>query len=371
MHLTLFFTHKTSLERWNGTGMFDREVALYRKYLEMGAEIAFVTYGKNDRLLFGKQLAGIEILCNDRRLPTRLYTALLPLLHAGTLRSTDVIKTNQTPGGLVALRSSKLFGKPLLARCGYMHSDFEKNRHGAGSNEATRALREENRLFSGATEIAVTTAAMRKSILSRMPDTLHKTAVIPNYVDTGLFSPSEVHQDIDLLFIGRLVPQKNLSSLLDALRGLALRTVIIGSGTLERELREKAHSLGLEVDWKKSVPNHELPFYLNRSKAFILPSLYEGHPKTLIEAMACGRPVIGANSPGIREIVRDGETGCFCGTSPESIRAAVERLISSRELRRALGENARNFAVGNYSLDRIARQEFDLLGRLAAGNDRK
>ncbi len=361
MNLTLFFTYKTSLERWENIGLFDREVALYRKYLEKGVRLSFITYGKNDHVLFRDRLPGIEILCNAKRLPTKLYTTLIPVLHAQTLMKTDIIKTNQTPGGLVALKSAERFGKPLLARCGYMHSEFMANRYGVESKEAAKALNDENRLFSKAEKIEVTTPVMKENILSRLPETCDRITVIPNYVDTDVFAPSEVQRDIDLLFIGRLVPQKNLTVLLDAIQGMDLQTLIIGSGSLEHELRAKALELGVDITWKSNILNNELPAYLNRAKIFILPSLYEGHPKTLIEAMACGRPVIGMDMPGVREVIHDGETGCLCGTAPEDIRRSIKKLLSSEALCKTLGRNSRKFAVSNYSIEQIVEKEHQLL----------
>ena len=361
MHLTLFFTYKTSLERWNSIGMFDREVAIYRKYQEKGIELSFITYGNNDHILFRNHLPGIEILCNVKHLPTKLYTTMIPLLHANTLRKTDIIKTNQTPGGLIALKSAKLYGKPILARCGYMHSEFTASKYGTKSKKAAKALREENRLFSRASGIEVTTPMMKESILSRLSEVHDRISVIPNYVDTDVFTPRETQRDIDLLFIGRLISQKNLIALLDALPGLGLRTVIIGNGPLEQKLKDKAHDLGVDITWKSNVPNNDLPTYLNRAKLFILPSLYEGHPKTLIEAMACEVPIIGANSPGIREIIRDGETGWLCDTEPESIRNTIKKLIASEALRNTVSRNSRKFAIANYSIGHIVEREHQLL----------
>lgn len=368
MHLTLFFTYKASLERWQNVGMFEREVALYKSHWAKGIGISFITYGKNDRVLFRERLPNIEILCNETRLPTRLYAALLPFLHARTLSQTDIIKTNQTPGGLVALRSAELFHKPLLARCGYMHSDFMASQYGDESKEAFKALGEEKRLFSEATGIEVTTPMMKESVLSRLPETHNKLTIIPNYVDTDLFIPSKTQYDIDLLFIGRLVPQKNIFALLEALEGLDLRTVIIGSGPLEQKLKEKANSLGLDITWKRNVPNNELPSYLNRAKLFILPSLYEGHPKTLIEAMACGVPVIGTDVQGIKEVISHGSNGWLCGTQPESIRNAIKKLGSSEQLCERLGRDSRKFAVKNYAIDHIAETEYQLLLRMATAS---
>lgn len=364
MHLTLFFTNKASLKTWDSVGMLDREVALYRKYLEHGVNVSFVTYGRNDRKLFSERLAGIDILCNETGLPSALYTRMIPLLHAKALRRTDIIKSNQTPGALTALAAARLHKKPMLARCGYMHSEFVAKEHGSASHQALEALDYEQKLFSAAHAIEVTTPMMQKSIEERIGGAKGKVTVVPNYVDTDLFAPKDTSKDIDLLFIGRLNPQKNLSVLLDALQGLKLKTAFIGKGPLEHELKEKARALGLDIEWPGNVANTELPNWLNRSRLFILPSLYEGHPKTLIEAMAAGLPVIGTDVPGIREVLTHLKTGWLCPADAKGIREAIEELQVSEALRTHISKNARSFALANYSLDTIARQELELISRI-------
>lgn len=361
MHLTLFFTQNTSLRTWDRVGMLDREVALYRKYLDNGIEVTFVTYGHKDRKRYKTKLDGIQILCNEFRLPTSLYTKLIPFLHAKTLSRTSIIKSNQTPGALIALNAAHHHNKPMLARCGYMHSEFIAKEHGESSPQALEAREYERHLFSAASAIEVTTPMMRQDIEKRIPQALGKVNIVPNYVDTDIFTPKTTQKDIDLLFIGRLNPQKNLSALLDALHGLKLKTTIIGQGPLEEELKAKAQELQLDIDWTGNIANSELPNYLNRAKLFILPSHYEGHPKTLIEAMATGCPVIGANAPGIREVITDRSNGLLSPGDPESLKATIQALVNSATLQEKLGNEARAFALGHYSLDVIAEQELALI----------
>ena len=80
--------------------------------------------------------------------------------------------------------------------------------------------------------------------------------------------------------------------------------------------------------------------------------------------MACGLPVIGANAPGINEIIIHGENGLLCGTSTEEIRSRIEELIGDTCLRAHLSANARENIVNKYSLDRIAQKELNLFERL-------
>jgi glycosyltransferase involved in cell wall biosynthesis len=114
------------------------------------------------------------------------------------------------------------------------------------------------------------------------------------------------------------------------------------------------------VRWLNFMPHQELPRYLHDARLFILPSVYEGHPKALIEAMSCGMPVIGTRTPGIRELIHHGETGWLCDTDPASIRQALLKLLENPELCAHLGNNARAFVVRNFSIERIVQQELAL-----------
>lgn len=361
MNITLFFTYGTSLRTWERTGMLDRELAIYRKYIEMGHAVSLVTYGRKDRRRYDKQLGNIRICCNEFGLPHDLYARLIPRIHAGTLRHTDVVKSNQTPGALTALNAARRFGKPMVARSGYLHSEFLANQHGADAPESLAALDEEHRLFTKADHIIVTTPMMQSAILSKLPEVEKKLSIIPNYVDTALFAPSGSPKEIDLLFIGRLVPQKNLFTLLDALAGLGLRTACIGSGELEQDLKKKSNLLGLDIAWLGNVPNPEIARSLDQAKAFILPSLYEGHPKTLIEAMSAGLPVIGTNVPGIREVIHHEETGLLCEPTVEGIRSALRTLMADNQTKAKIGKQARAFVIEHFALDRIAASEEQIL----------
>jgi glycosyltransferase involved in cell wall biosynthesis len=366
-NLTLFFTRGVSLRTWSMLGMLEREVAIYRRLIQHGFQVSFVTYGDASDLEFADKLGGIQVLCNATGMPLEQYESLLVSVHGDALKQRGVIKTNQTFGGELALQTARELGRPFVARCGYMWSLNAAREHGEDSPAAAEARRVEERVFGSADRIVVTTDAMRMNVVQRMPHVADRITVIPNYVDTDLFRPlGQMRDELSLVFIGRIAPEKNLAALLAAIRPLAVKLTLIGEGKLRPELQRQSADLDGRVTWEGNVPNSQLPEYVNRAGIFVLLSLYEGHPKALLEAMACGVAVIGADSPGIREVIRHGETGYLCGTDPVSIRAALEDLLRQPELVKELGRNARQYVVEHYSLDRIFNLESALLHEVAA-----
>ncbi len=342
--------------------MLKREVAIYRRLQQQGVNVSFVTYGDSRDLGYANTIVAINILCNRWGLPRIVYERLLHRLHGRVLRSANVFKTNQTNGADIALRAARHWDKPLIARCGYMWSYHAARDHGINSDIARRARLIESKVFSAAQRVVVTTSVMKTHVCEHIPEACSHLVVIPNYVDTEHFRPAITKvRDLDIIFVGRFTPQKNVEALLRAVQTLDVRTFLIGSGELHNELQRRFASLNDKLHWVGNVPNSELPNYFNRSRLFVLPSLYEGHPKTLVEAMSCGLPVIGADSPGIREIIHHEENGWLCGVDSKSIRQAIQHLLGKPGLCSQLAENARKYVQKNFALDRIANMEEQIL----------
>jgi len=359
-NLILFFTKDVSLRDWDIIGMFDREVAIYKRLSDLGISISFVTYGGSDDLIYQNRLNGIKILCNKWNLKNLIYQKYLYLIHWKDLINCDVIKTNQTYGSDIALVAAKFWKKPLLGRMGYLLSDFAEKENDGSEDAISKAMKAEENLFNFSKRIIVTTDSMQKSIKARSNRFAEKTMIIPNYVDTDCFVPDpDALKDFDLIFIGRLSHQKNISVLLEAVEKINCKVLIIGDGELRKGLQSQYGNCNGSITWKRNIPNQDLPSYLNRSRIFILPSLYEGHPKALIEAMSCGVAVIGSNSAGISELINHNNNGRLCDISSESISKEIQFLLKNNDLCRKLGENARKYVIENFALDHIINLEMN------------
>ncbi len=344
--------------------MFEREVALYRRLAKRGLGISFLTWGGPEEFDFAPHLQGISILCNRFRLPIKHYERLAFLLHAPALLRTDVIKTNQTSAEIIAGPAALFWKKPLIARLGFLASDFTARECGADSLDFRREMEQEARLFRQAAVISVTTAAMAGQIQARLPEVARRMVVSPNYVDTDLFSPREgINKVYDVLFVGRLSEQKNIVALLDALSKTSRTACIIGDGSLAPLVRSHVESLGGRLTWLPQIENRQLPELMAQARLFVLPSLWEGHPKVLLEAMSAAMPVIGAASPGIRETIADGKTGILCNPSGEGLAAAISSLLADQQRRGEIGRAARSFIMETCSLERAVEKEEALIGQ--------
>jgi len=361
----LFFTAGVSLKTWHDIGMIDREVSIYNKLSKYFKHIYFFTYGDEEDLRFKPYLAdNISIIPKKHVSNNILYSFMLPLIHRDILKHIDVVKTNQMWGSWSAVLAKLLYRNKLVVRTGYMLS-INALRSNAKS-EIKWILRIVESIAYKFADGVITSSQTNFEYVEKnyRPSGLH--VVIPNYVETDIFKPMETpKKENSICFVGRLSQEKNLYALVEALEGLCPTSLdIIGSGPLLRGLKDFIEHNNINVNFLGNVPNHKLPEILNQHEVFILPSLYENMPKTLLEAMACGMPVIGTNVKGINEVIEHGKNGILCSTDPASIREAIMTLMKDEELRKKLGKNARRTIVRNYGLDKLVRKELELLERV-------
>ncbi|HEX2852215.1 MAG TPA: glycosyltransferase family 4 protein [Opitutaceae bacterium] len=199
--------------------------------------------------------------------------------------------------------------------------------------------------------------------------------VVTNGVDTAFFAPSSeprvATEPFRLLFVGRFQPQKNLLWLLDRVaevKGQVDRPLtldLVGDGPQRPALLAKTKALGLDeiVRFHPWQDRAALRAYYRAVDLVINPSLYEGMPNVVLEAMACGRPVLASRVPGNESVVVDGVTGSlFSLEDAAGFREAVLHLVREPATADALGVAARARAEREYSWARTARSYLELFG---------
>jgi glycosyltransferase involved in cell wall biosynthesis len=195
---------------------------------------------------------------------------------------------------------------------------------------------------------------------------------IPNPIDTDFFSSgveSELESPPTVLYVGRLEPLKGAVVFARAIPLIAkavpnMNFIYLGAdrhsatgGSQKAELVSYFEQQGIRQRvqfYGHAAPEVFRDFY-RHATVVVIPSLFENCPYTLLEAMACGKPVVASRAGGMTEMIDDGETGLLfeTGNSADLAEKAI-RLLQSPERRCQLGQAARATAVERYSVNKCA-----------------
>jgi glycosyltransferase involved in cell wall biosynthesis len=152
-----------------------------------------------------------------------------------------------------------------------------------------------------------------------------------------------------LLYVGRLDREKNLEFLTDAVarvREPGVRFVLVGRGTQAESLRRLAsvRGLGDRVEFRGGVAPDRLPAYYRAANVFVFASTTETQGLAVLEAMACGLPVVAVRASGIEEVVTDGVSGLLVPEDAEAFAAAVDQILADADLGAKLATGGREAA---------------------------
>jgi glycosyltransferase involved in cell wall biosynthesis len=190
----------------------------------------------------------------------------------------------------------------------------------------------------------------------------HLVRTVLNGIDLQRFHFAGPRGHGPAVFAGRLTPEKDVATLLHATATLAMRApgfrlAIAGSGPCEQELKALAASLQLGniVEFLGEV--HDVPALLRRASLFVLPSITEGLPLTVLEAMACGLPVVATSVGGTPEAISQGKTGLLVPSGDaDALASAMLRIHSHPGEARAMGTAGRQRVESLFDVRRMVSQ---------------
>lgn len=279
----------------------------------------------------------------------------------------DVIHAHMlVPDGWAAARIGAALGVPAVAtahRADVLDVPARGPRSRARVAEAVSALDQVCAVSARIGEAAAALAPPRRPV-----------EVVPNGADTRVFAPREAAEARRRLgvpdggpvvsYVGKLVPRKGVDTLIEAMGILHRRgggaplLVAAGIGELREPLEARAAALGVadRVRFVGKVPHDDVGWWIAAGDVFVLPSLSEGLPTVVCEAMNCGRPVVATAVDGTPEIVRDGETGLLVPPSDAPALAdALARLVDDPALAARMGARALEIGRERYTWEANAR----------------
>lgn len=206
--------------------------------------------------------------------------------------------------------------------------------------------------------------------------------VIPNGVDTSKFKPMDKQKlrekhgyspkESIIISTSRLTPKNGMDDLIRAAARVCqefsnIRLVIIGEGVQRPELERLIRELKLEgmVELPGSVPNVQIPEYLNLADIFVRPALDEGFGISFIEAMACQLPVIGSAVGGILDVIQDGRNGLMVAPGDiDDITQKITTLLLDKELGQRLADGGYKTVQQKFTWQAVLKQIDSLYERL-------
>lgn len=249
-------------------------------------------------------------------------------------------------------------------------------------DKESRHIKAEQWLMGKTDSVVVSAGSVRDFYIDQVGADPSKIEVIYNAVDWSQLETtrtrSDMRQELGLAadvpvagIIARLTEQKAHPVLFQALAstpGLErLHLIVVGDGHLRGRLEKQVNDLGLADRVRFLGARRDLGNLMSAMDMFVMPSLWEGLPLSMVLAMGAALPVVATSVAGIPEVVDDGRTGLLVPPSDvAALGAALAKLVHSPELRRSLGDAARASALPRYGVDGYVSSVTALYDRLLA-----
>jgi len=302
---------------------------------------------------------------------TFVHEATRKLFNLSKEHGYDLVHCHNGVGGLIGYRWRRAFEKPYIVT---LHGSIATSMK-AGYLVRTLARLIEEFSVKNADAATFDGRSLLTDFLASTGMERRKAFYIPNAVDPEVFSPqSDAKSNVginpdstNVTYVGRLVPGKGLLTLLDAfsqawsnMSGLSL--IIVGDGPYLRVMEEdlRRRNPNPSVSFLGAISHNELPRIYAASHMVVLPSISEGLSRSLLEAMACEKPVIATGIPANLSLVQDGENGLIVPLgSTELLAEAILRLAKDKNLQRRLGRAARKTILREYVVDKRVERMLD------------
>ena len=252
--------------------------------------------------------------------------------------------------------------------------------NGSGRGVAFHMLRERV-LWSSADRLLVVSEAVMRDVTQSYGVSQDRVRVVYNGVDTDLFSPDEggpipaqlasVAGKQIILFVGHFGLRKGIFFAIRAMKRVKAEfpyahlvcvggtPAWLGRDDYKQVLRDEIQRNGVEgcVTLLDAVRNSELVEFYRHSQVFVLPTYYEAFSKVIVEAMACGKPVVATRTGAIPELVQDAETGFLVPFgSPEAISEKLLLLLGDGNMRAAMGKRGREIVESKFTWHAVAER---------------
>jgi glycosyltransferase involved in cell wall biosynthesis len=222
--------------------------------------------------------------------------------------------------------------------------------------------------LNSADAIICYTPEEKKILIEKYSIPESKITIISNGVDTKHFYPKERKSEINnfiIVWIGRFVKGKGVDYLIRAINylikeSLPIKLILIGTGPENSNIRKLvfSHKLSQNIEFIDYIPYEDMPEVYRNSNLFVLPSLHEGVPRTVLEAMSCGTPVIITEFSHLKDLI-NGAGLMFPSKNIETLAKQIRNLYNNSELRETMGKTGRSKIIQYYSWEKAVSKTIE------------
>lgn len=378
MNIVYFLTYGYSLKTWNDSSALDRE-AKYFNYLsdKHGIKFYIVTYGDESDLIYSDMFTNskiIPIYKYKKLFNIKLFDYINSLTFAKKIEkliseNIDIIKQNQLLGFWISYMYKKKINNKLFLRTGYdMYLFSIHDKKNIIKKKLYKYLTNFGLRFS---DIYTVSSISDFDFLNKSFNfKKDKLKILRNWIDSNEYLEINNREEA-FVSVGRLEYQKNYEYLIKEISNLGKPLTIYGEGSEKNNLKNLSNKLNVQLQIINNIPNENLINELKKIKYFIIPSYFEGNPKSLLEAMSVGCVVFASNIKNHSEIISNGEDGFLFDLKDDSLKNQLTQVINNEEVSNKnidlISQNAVKNINKNYAMEIIANQEIKIISEVVDG----
>lgn len=327
----------------------------------------------------GPRLPKVKYYCPPKVLSkfsfSRVISKFLLMIYLLIRKKIDIVISYYTkPHGIIALLCAKIFNKPVNLNVMSGPEEFQLlliGKHQLHLGNFEKFLLYSVKQFDSVT----TTGTATKEYLIKRGVAKNKICILPDSIDLDRFYPRPLQKKYDILTVARLVPEKNIETLLHVIANVKkfkrnIKAGIVGDGPSRSHLENSTRNLGIEDNILFLGYKDDVEFYYNSARIFILPSVREGLPMVVLEAMACGVPCIVSNVGDIQDLVIDGFNSVVIEDHNDvnGYTNAIIQLLSNTNYYNRISKNELKTVSEKYSYKNATKVWEDILSKISKEN---
>ena len=365
MNILIVFTFGYSLKIWRNSNILERELSIYKDINEkFGTKFTFLTFGDSSdvELITEKENFSVIPIYDYLKKPkTKLLSFLqsfiVPFKLKNQFKDVSLIKQHQILGVWISIILKILLKKPLIVRTGYDMHAFAKQENKKKHIQLLYFLLNQIGLFFA----EIFTVSNTNDLQNKKEKYLANSNIElrTNWIFKSRYNDFEERHEDAVVCVGRLEYQKNYFELFENFKDLDIEIHIYGVGSLEHEINEYIKKNNKNIKLMGTVNNENLNNELRKYRFFVTSSLFEGNPKSVMEAMAAGCVIFASNISNHQDLITHNKNGFLFELGSDNLNQLFKKHFRSPDYLSEISRNAYDIANEKFELNILSKIEYE------------